>query len=104
MSLSNIIKYLTVWELWPAQDFGFRGDNYIMKKVRIDSIAQDLFWLLSVPLPNIINISQTIRKLWSAQEFGLEICSEEITRKGREQKLSFLHAIVLLDLIYVPIK
>ena len=36
--LPNIISsaYLRpVWELWPAQDFGFRGDNYIMKKVRV---------------------------------------------------------------------
>ena len=22
-----------VWELWPAEDFDFRGDNYIMKTV-----------------------------------------------------------------------
>ena len=37
-SLPNIIKLSqTVWELWPAQDFGFRGDNYIMKTVRVVS-------------------------------------------------------------------
>ena len=30
MSPSNIIKLSqTVWELWPAQNFGFRGDKYI---------------------------------------------------------------------------
>ena len=26
-------------ELWPAQDFGFRGDYYIMKKMRVVSLA-----------------------------------------------------------------
>ena len=51
MSPSNIIKLSqTVWELWPAQDFGFRGDKYI------------------------------------------------------KQELSYLHATLLLDLIYVPTK
>ena len=37
-SLPNIIKLSqTVWELWPAQDFNLRGDNYITKKVRVVS-------------------------------------------------------------------
>ena len=41
-SLPNIIKLSqTVWELWPAQDFSFRGDNYIMKTVRVVSLACD---------------------------------------------------------------
>ena len=41
-SLPNIIKLSqTVWELWPAQDFGFRGDNYISKTVRVVSLARD---------------------------------------------------------------
>ena len=40
--LPNIIKIcLRVSKLWSAQDFGFRGDNYIMKKVRVVSIACD---------------------------------------------------------------
>ena len=39
-SLPNIIILSqTVWELWPARDFGFRGDNYIMQKVRVVSLA-----------------------------------------------------------------
>ena len=29
-------------ELWPAQNFGFRGDNYITKAVRIISLARDM--------------------------------------------------------------
>ena len=33
--------YLKQWELWPAQDFGFRGDNYITKKVRVVSLVHD---------------------------------------------------------------
>ena len=31
MFLPNIINSQTVWELWPAQNFGFKGHNYIMK-------------------------------------------------------------------------
>ena len=53
-----------------------------------------------MPVLNIIKIFQTIKELWSAQEFGLEICSGEITK----QELSFLCASILIDLIYVPIK
>ena len=42
MSLLNIIKLSqTIWELWPAQYFGFRGDEYMTKKVRIVSLAHD---------------------------------------------------------------
>ena len=51
-----------------------------------------------------IKIFQNIKKLWSAQEFGLKICSGEITKKRTKQELSFLHATLLLDLIYVPTK
>ena len=41
-SLPNMIKLSqTVWKLWPAQDFGFRGDNYIMTTVRVVSLAHD---------------------------------------------------------------
>ena len=40
--LPNIIKIcLRVSKLWSAQYFGFRVDNYIMKKVRVGSPAQD---------------------------------------------------------------
>ena len=36
MSLPKIIELSqTVWELWPAQDFGIRGDKKIMEKVRV---------------------------------------------------------------------
>ena len=40
LSLPNIIILSqSVWELWPAQDFCFRGDNYIKK--RVVSLARD---------------------------------------------------------------
>ena len=44
MPLPNIIKIcLRVSKLWSAQDFGFRGDNYKMKKkVRVVSLARDM--------------------------------------------------------------
>ena len=42
-SLPNIIILSqTVWELWPAQDFSFRGDNYKTKKRRVVSLAWDM--------------------------------------------------------------
>ena len=42
MSLPNIIKLSqTVCELLPVQDFGFRVDNYITKKVWFVSLARD---------------------------------------------------------------
>ena len=43
MFLPIIIKLSqTVWELWPAEDFGFRGHKNIMKKVRVVSLASDM--------------------------------------------------------------
>ena len=37
----QIILSQTVWELWPAQDFCFRGDNYITKTVKVVPLACD---------------------------------------------------------------
>ena len=51
-----------------------------------------------MPLLNIIKIFQI-----GAQEFGLEIRSGEMTRK-KNKEMTFLHVILLLDLIYVPTK
>ena len=42
-----------------------------------------------MPLPNGIKIFQSIKKLWSAQEFGVEICSGEITSK-KQNRIVFL--------------
>ena len=51
-----------------------------------------------------IKIFQTIRKLFSEQEFGFEICLGEITKKTTNQELSFLHATLLLDLKFASTK
>ena len=66
-SLSNIKLSQTVWELWPAQDFGFRADNYITKTVRVVSLARDTS---TGPPLHSYQISKCLRlsKLWSAQE------------------------------------
>ena len=44
---NTIILSQTVWELWPAQDFGFRGDTYI---------KQELYFLQTKPLLDLIYI------------------------------------------------
>ena len=56
-----------------------------------------------MPLSNISKIFQTSKK-WCADEFGLEIHLGEITRRRPKQELTFLHAILLLDLLFVPTK
>ena len=58
----TIIKlFQTVWELRPARCFHIWGDKYIMEKMEI---TLEHVWPLSMPLPNIIKIIQTIKKLW----------------------------------------
>ena len=47
MSLLHILKAQTVWELWPAQAFGFMQDKYIIEKVRVLLHATRLL----VPMP-----------------------------------------------------
>ena len=66
-----------------CKDFGFRGHKYITKKVRGVSLARDM----PIGLPNITKIFQTLRKLWHIQEFGLVICSGEITRKKNKARV-----------------
>ena len=70
--LPNIIKIcLRVSKLWSAKDFGLRGGNYIIKNVRVVSIACDMpTWSSSSFLQNIIKICLRVSKLWSAQGFG----------------------------------
>ena len=59
--------------------------QYIMNKVRVVSLSSDMPIGPYLPASNIIKIFQTIKKLWSAQEFGLEILSGEITRKKKNK-------------------
>ena len=77
----------TVWELWPAQDFGMRGDKYKMEKV---TVLLNTTCLL-VLIPNIIKIFQT-----TYSRIYFEIHSGEVTRKQPWQMLSLLHVTRLL--------
>ena len=66
-SLPNIIKLSqTVWELWPAQDFGFRGDNYITKTVTVVILAHNK------PTGPLLQFYQTLSKyVLGYQSYGL---------------------------------
>ena len=57
-ALPNIKLSQTVWKLWPAQFFSFRGDNYI-KKVCCLSCMRHNCWSASSSRSNI-KLSQTI--------------------------------------------
>ena len=86
MSLPKIIKLSqTVWELWPAQDFGIIGDKYIMEKVRVHDMPTGPY------LPNINKVFQT-----TYSRILLKIHSEEVTGKQPQQSLSHLHVTHLL--------
>ena len=81
----------------PVQKYNF------IQKMLVTDVVTDKYIEEAQHLYNI-KIFQNIKKLWSAQEFGLKICSGEITKKRPKQELSFLHATLLLYLIYVPTK
>ena len=52
----------SVWELWPAEDFGFRGDTYIMKTARVVSLARDRpTVLLYIPTKYYQSMSKDIK-------------------------------------------
>ena len=70
MSLPKIIKLSqTVWEIWHAQDFGIRGDKYIMEKVRVHLNTTCLLVLIYA-LPNINKIFQTTySRIWLRNSF-----------------------------------
>ena len=75
MPLSNIKICLRVSKLWSAQDFGFRGDNYIMKKkVRVVSLARDMSTGPSLHLYQIL-----LYYLKQYGDYGLHKVSGEIT-------------------------
>ena len=59
-----IILSQTVWELWPAEDLGFRGDNYKMK-MRVVSLARDM------PTGPPLHSYQTLSKyVYGYQSYG----------------------------------
>ena len=107
-SLPNIIKpSQLVWVLWPTQDFGFRGDKYITKKMRIVSpVTTPLLVLIYVFTGYYQNISNLLESYGVHKNFCLEICSGAIPRKltSTKQELSFWHATFLLALVHVPTK
>ena len=104
MSLSNIIKLSQkVWSYSLYKiSISWKIAIYYKESESFLSFTRHPFCTLSMPLPNIIRIFQTIKKLRNAQELSVEIRSGEITRKRTEQELSFLLATLLLYLIYVP--
>ena len=76
----NMSKSIKVME---RTRFWLQGNNYITKKkVRVVSLARDTPTVLPSFLPNIIILSQTVWKLWSAQDFGFR-GDHYITKKVR---------------------
>ena len=68
----------TVWELWPAQDFGFREDNFITKTVKVVTLTSN------IPTGSLLHFYQTLSKyVLGYQSYGLHktSASEEITRQ-----------------------
>ena len=75
MSQPNIIKLSqTVWELGPAQNFGIRGDKYIIEKV--STLEHDM------PTGLYLCLYQILSKYFkpTKQEFGSEIQSREVNK------------------------
>ena len=69
-----------IYKIRPKFNFGctsFRLQVPNKESQRCLSYTGHAYLPLSMPLPNIIKLFQTIYKLWSAQEFGLEIHSGE---------------------------
>ena len=109
MPRPNIIKiFQTIKRLCHTQEFGLeiRSENITRKQLQrglsfCNATHRLVLFYASTKYYQNIRI---IKKLLSAQEFGLEIYSVEFTRKGTKQEVSFLHATLLLNLIYVPPK
>ena len=77
-----------VSKLWSAQDFDFRVDNYITKKVRVVSPAQDS--PTGPPLhfyQNTIILPQIVLELLPAQDLGLR-GDNYLTKKVRVVSLA----------------
>ena len=99
---TNIIKLSqTVLELRPAWDFGFRGDNYIMKTVRVVTLARN------IPTGPLLHFHQTLSKyVLVYKSYGLHkiSASGEITTQQIKWELSLLYATRLLVLLFLPTK
>ena len=101
-SLPNIIKLSQIiWELWPAQDFGFRGDNYITKTVRVVTLT------CNIPTGPLLHFYQTFSKyVLGYQSYGLHkiSASGEITTQQIKWELSLLHTTCSLILLFILTK
>ena len=89
MSLPKIIKFSqTVWEWWPAQDFGIRGDNNWESESTLE---------YNMPTGPYLCLYQILSKYFKphTQRFNLEIHSG-VTRKQPQQRLSLLPVTHLL--------
>ena len=99
-SLPNIIKLCqTVWELWSAWDFWFRGDKYITKTVRVITLARN------TPIGPLLHFYQTLSKyVLEYQSYGLQkiSASEKITTQRIKWESFHLHATRLLVLLFIP--
>ena len=90
MSLPKIIKLSqTLWELWPAQDFGIRGDDNGESESTLEH---------DMPTGPYLCLYQILTKYFKphTQGFSLEIHLGEVTRKQPQQRLSLLYVTLLL--------
>ena len=98
-SLPNIIKLSqTIWELWPAWDFGLRGDNYTTKTWRVVTLA------CNIPTGPLLHFYQTLSNyVLRYQSYGLHkiSASGEITTQWIKWELSLLQARCLLVLLFI---
>ena len=78
MFLPNIIKLpQTLWELFPTQDFGFRGDNYKTKKVWFVHVTRQLVFIYKSTkyYQNISKYQEVMvrRKIWLRISFKVSL-------------------------------
>ena len=80
-------------KIWNAQDFGFRGNNYIMKKnLRFVSLACD------TPTGPPLHLYQILS--YYLKQYG----SYNLHKERRKWELSLLHGTCLLVLLYISTK
>ena len=97
--LQNIIK-ICHRVSWSAQDSGFRGDNYIMKKkVRVVSLAYGMPTGPPLNLYQILSYSQTV-SVMACTRFRLQ--GRQLHKEVSNSCL--LHTTRLLVLLFIPTK
>ena len=76
----NIRLSQTVRKLWPVQSFVYSGDKYISKK-ELSLLFATLTLVFSSVATKYFQIFQTIKKLWSAKAFGIELFQGRYKKK-----------------------